>query len=114
MADKFEKKNVFEKIFPGSRGKVLFLILIASFALVVRGLTAEFIYQHINDAAWFPYGTYAIFDQQAQNILDGKTGVFWIEDPAQTDKAIYPPGYSLWLSLIYFASGVRSIAVVQC
>jgi hypothetical protein len=79
----------------------------------VRGLTAEFLRPRLTDAGWFQFGTYAIFDKQAHDILDGRAPVFWIDDQSQTQSAVYPPGYALWLALIYKVSGERSVYVVQ-
>ena len=88
-------------------------MLVFALSFIVRGLTAQFIGAHLTDAGWFPYGIYKIFDRQAQDILDGKSNAFWIDDPSQTEAAIYPPGYSLWLALIYWVRGVRSAATIQ-
>lgn len=93
--------------------RALNLLLILALALLVRGLTAQFIGAHLNDAAWFPYGIYALFDRQAQDGLDGRASFFWIDDPARTDAAIYPPGYPLWLAFIYKVTGARAAATVQ-
>jgi 4-amino-4-deoxy-L-arabinose transferase-like glycosyltransferase len=89
------------------------LLLIVLLAFIVRGLTAQFIGARLGDAGWFPYGIYAVFDRQAQDILDSKANAFWIDDPSQTDAAIYPPGYPLWLALVYGVRGVRTAAAVQ-
>ena len=100
-----------------ARGRVLLCLSVFLLAFCVRFLTAEFIGQHIADPAWFPYGIYAIFDNQAQDILDGKTNAFWVEDalssPRSATAAVYPPGYSLWLAFIYRVSGARSALTVQ-
>jgi 4-amino-4-deoxy-L-arabinose transferase-like glycosyltransferase len=82
-------------------------------ALTVRGLTANFINRHLADPAWFQAGTYAHFDQKAKEILDGKSSVFWIDDPTRTETAVYPPGYPLWVAAIYKLTGDRSAASVQ-
>ena len=73
----------------------------------------RFVRDHLGDPGWFQSGTYARFDEQAQNILDGTASAFWIDDPARTDAAVYPPGYSLWVALIYKLTGDRSAAAVQ-
>jgi hypothetical protein len=86
-------------------------MLLLSFA--VRALTAQFMSAHLSDAGWFQMGTYAIFDKQARDILDGRAKAFWIEEGARTDAAVYPPGYTLWLALIYTVGGARSVGVVQ-
>lgn len=93
--------------------RLIGLLLVLALSFVVRGLTAQFIGAHLNDAGWFPYGIYKIFDHQAQDILDGRANAFWIDDPSQTEAAIYPPGYPLWLALIYGVRGIRSAAAIQ-
>jgi hypothetical protein len=93
------------------RALLILCVLLLSFA--VRALTANFVRAHLSDTAWFQTGTYAIFDRQARNILDGGASVFWIDDPSRTDAAVYPPGYPLWLAFIYTVGGARSAAAVQ-
>jgi hypothetical protein len=102
-----------ENISPVMRRRIFALLLIVLFAFAVRALTARFIGAHLDDAGWFPHGIYAIFDRQAQAILDGTASAFWIDDPSQTDAAVYPPGYPLWLAFVYTLRGARSAAVVQ-
>ena len=89
----------------------LLCVLLLSFS--VRALTAQFMSARLTDAGWFQSGTYAIFDRQARDILDGAASVFWIDDPTRTEAAVYPPGYALWLALIYGVSGARSVYAVQ-
>ena len=89
------------------------LLFILALAFSVRALTANFVRAHLDDAGWFPYGIYGSFDAPAQDWLDGRSSIFWIDDPSRTDKAIYAPGYPLWLALIYKLSGSRSPATVQ-
>ena len=48
---------------------------------------------HLNDPGWFQVGSYAKFDRQARDILDGRQRLFWIDDPARTDLAQYPPAF---------------------
>lgn len=107
----------FENVSGETRRRALHCLAIFLLAFTVRFLTAQFIHQHIADPAWFPHGIYAIFDNQAQDILDGRTSAFWVEDALQSPRAataaVYPPGYSLWLSFIYRLSGTRSVQVVQ-
>ncbi len=95
------------------QSRLLFLLLILMLSFAVRALTTHFIHDHLADPGWFQSGTYALFDRQAQEILDHKSSVFWIEDPSRTETAIYPPGYPLWIALIYKLSGERSAASVQ-
>lgn len=73
----------------------------------------RFVRDHLHDPAWFQSGTYAQFDRQAQDILDGKASPFWIDNAANTEAAVYPPGYSLWLALIYRLTGERTAGIVQ-
>ena len=94
-----------------SRYAALLLVVVVSF--VVRGLTSYFIQEHLSDPSWFQSGTYAQFDTQAQSILDKKASVFWINDATKTETAVYPPGYPLWLAVIYRITGVRSAESVQ-
>ena|SRR5438309_2184974 len=77
------------------QSRLLFLLLILMLSFAVRALTTHFIHDHLADPGWFQSGTYALFDQQAQEILDHKSAVFWIDDPSRTETAIYPPGYPL-------------------
>lgn len=93
--------------------RLLILLVVLALSFAVRGLTMRFVRDHLSDPGWFQSGTYAHFDRQAQNILDGKASMFWIEDPSRTEAAIYPPGYSLWLAFIYNVTGERSAYVVQ-
>src|SRR3989442_10969330 len=91
----------------------LALFFILALAFSVRALTANFLRAHLNDPGWFPYGIYGVFDQQAQAWLDHRASIFWIDDPSRTDRAVYAPGYPIWLALIYKLSGSRSPIVVQ-
>jgi hypothetical protein len=107
----------FGNISRAKRHRALICLAVVLLAFTVRFLTAQFIGQHITDASWFPHGIYAIFDNQAQDVLDGKTGAFWVEDalssPRAATAAVYPPGYSLWLAFIYRVTNTRSALVVQ-
>src|SRR5712692_5857105 len=93
--------------------RALALFFIVALAFAARGLTANFLRAHLDEPGWFPSGIYGAFDRQAQNWLDGRSSIFWIDDPSHTDAAIYPPGYPLWLAFIYTVSGTRSPAAVQ-
>ncbi len=93
--------------------RALALLFILALAFSVRALTANFLRAHIDDPGWFPSGIYGVFDRQAQNWLDGRAAIFWIDDSSHTDAAVYAPGYPLWLALIYKLSGTRSPLVVQ-
>jgi 4-amino-4-deoxy-L-arabinose transferase-like glycosyltransferase len=91
----------------------LALACVLLLSITVRALTAQFMSAHLMDAGWFQAGTYAIFDSQARDILDGRASAVWIDDPTRTERAVYPPGYALWVALIYGLSGSRSVETVQ-
>jgi len=74
----------------------------------VRVLTLQFMRAHLNDPAWFQVGSYAKFDRQARDILDGRQRLFWIDDPARTDLAQYPPAFPALVVLIYRVTGEAS------
>ena len=93
--------------------RLLLLIFIVTLAFAVRALTANFLRAHLDDAGWFPYGIYGTLDTPAQDWLDHRASIFWLDDPSRTDRAIYAPGYPLWLAAIYKLSGSRSPVVVQ-
>src|SRR5258705_10439381 len=99
-------------------GKVQFrriaaMVCILLVALLIRGLTANFNPAHFADPGWFQSGSFAIFDKQAQQVLDGKESFFWIPDSSRTDLIQYPPGNRVWIASIYAATGERSAASVQ-
>ena len=68
---------------------------------------------HLNDPAWFQVGSYAKFDRQARDILEGRQRLFWIDDPARTDLAQYPPAFPAFVALIYKLTGDTSAYTVQ-
>jgi len=106
-------RKLFSKFTHPFTGRVLALLFILALAFSVRALTANFLRAHLDDPGWFPSGIYANFDRQAQDWLDGRASMFWIDDPSHTEAAIYPPGYPLWLAFIYTLTGNRSPAAVQ-
>src|SRR5690349_1494930 len=79
----------------------------------VRVLTLRFMRAHLNDPGWFQVGSYAKFDRQARDILDGRQHLFWIDDATRTDLAQYPPAFPALVALIYKLSGDRSAYSVQ-
>src|ERR1043166_9339263 len=93
------------------RGAILIFVFLL--ALSIRSLTGGFIREHFDDSGWFQYGSYAMFDRQAQAIMDHTQPAFWIDDPTRTDQILYPPGFPLWMALIYRVSGERTPAAVQ-
>src|ERR1051326_3237401 len=86
------------------------LVLIA---ISVRVLTLQFMRAHLNDPGWFQAGSYAKFDRQARDILDGRQRLFWIDDPTRTDLAQYPPAFPTLVALIYKITGDQSAYSVQ-
>ena len=96
-----------------SKRRLFALLLILGLSFTVRALTANFMRAHLNDASWFQFGSYAVFDRQAQDVLDRKQPAFWIADASRTDRIVYPPGYPLWLAFIYKLTGIRSPVAVQ-
>src|SRR5215210_3799195 len=96
-----------------NRKQLLIIFTSLLIAISVRVLTLQFMRAHLNDPAWFQTGSYAKFDRQARNILDGQQRLFWIDDPTRTDLAQYPPAFSALVALIYKVSGVRSAYSVQ-
>src|SRR5215212_5300745 len=90
---------------------IIFTLLLT--AISVRVLTLQFMRAHLHDPAWFQVGSYAKFDRQAREILDGRQRLFWIDDPARTDLAQYPPAFPALVALIYKVTGERSAYSVQ-
>jgi 4-amino-4-deoxy-L-arabinose transferase-like glycosyltransferase len=88
----------------------LALLLIA---ISVRVLTLQFMRAHLDDPAWFQTGSYAKFDRQARDILDGRQNLFWIDDATRTDLVQYPPAFPALVALIYKISGSTSAYSVQ-
>ena len=91
---------------------MLFLLTFV-LAFTVRSLTMQFMRAHLNDTAWFQPGSYAVFDERARNILDGRERPFWIDDSSRTDLVQYPPAFPLWVAAIYYLTGERSAYAVQ-
>ena len=90
---------------------IFFAVLVI--AICVRVLTLQFMRAHLNDPAWFQVGSYAKFDRQARDILDGRQRLFWIDNPTRTDLAQYPPAFPAVVAVIYKISGDRSAYSVQ-
>ena len=93
--------------------KILPVLLVLATLLSVRVLTLMFMRAHLEDAAWFQTGSYAKFDRQARDILDGRQQIFLINDPTRTDLAQYPPAFPAAVAAIYRVTGERSAYVVQ-
>ena len=90
---------------------ILFALLLV--AVSVRVLTLQFMRTHLHDPAWFQVESYAKFDRQARDILDGRQRLFWIDDATRTDLAQYPPAFPALLAIIYKLTGDRSAYSAQ-
>jgi 4-amino-4-deoxy-L-arabinose transferase-like glycosyltransferase len=88
-------------------------VLILAVAVSVRVLTLQFMRAHLDDPGWFQTGSYAKFDRQARDIIDGRQRLFWIDDATRTDLAQYPPAYPLLVAMIYRVTGEWSAYSVQ-
>jgi hypothetical protein len=93
--------------------RVLLLVFIVALAFAVRSLSGNFLRAHFNDPAWFQFGSYQVFDRQAQDVLDGRESFFWIPDASRTDLIQYPPGARVWIAAIYAATGQRTAVATQ-
>ena len=96
-----------------TRTQLILLLCAFALAFCVRFCTLQFMRAHLTDAAWFQVGSYAKFDRQARDILDGRQRLFWIDDPARTDLAQYPPAFPALVALVYKLSGNPSAYTVQ-
>jgi 4-amino-4-deoxy-L-arabinose transferase-like glycosyltransferase len=96
-----------------NRRRLLLLFAALLLTFCIRGLTLQFMRAHLHDAAWFQVGSYAKFESEARDILDGKQRLFWIDDPTRTDLVQYPPAFPAVIALIYKLTGERSVYVVQ-
>src|SRR6185369_16064297 len=63
--------------------------------------------------SWFQVGSYAKFDRQARDILDGRQNIFWIDDSTRTDLVQYPPAFPVLVAFIYKVSSDASAYSVQ-
>src|SRR5215510_12231582 len=89
------KRSKWPNLTPKNQKLVIAFVVAFLLALSVRVLTLQFMRVHLNDPAWFQTGSYARFDRQARDILDGKQSLFWIDDPTRTDLVQYPPAFAL-------------------
>ncbi len=96
-----------------NRKQLAILFALFVLAVSVRVLTLRFMRAHLDDPSWFQVGSYAKFDRQARDILDGRQGLFWIDDATRTDLAQYPPAFPALVALVYRLSGERSAYSVQ-
>jgi 4-amino-4-deoxy-L-arabinose transferase-like glycosyltransferase len=103
----------FFKIHRINRKQLAIFFTLLLIAISVRVLTLQFMRAHLNDPSWFQVGSYAKFDRQARDILDGRQRLFWIDDPTRTDLAQYPPAFPALVALIYKVTGDRSAYSVQ-
>lgn len=72
-----------------------------------------FMRAHLHEPAWFQTGSYGKFDRQAQDMLDGRQRIFFIDDPTRTDLVQYPPAFPMFVAAIYGLTGQRSAYAVQ-
>jgi len=99
---------------PAINRKHLFIILaVLTIAFGVRICTLMFMRAHLNDAGWFQFGSYSVFDRQARDLLNGQQNLFFITDSTRTDLAQYPPAFPAWVAVIYKLSGNHSAYSVQ-
>jgi 4-amino-4-deoxy-L-arabinose transferase-like glycosyltransferase len=98
---------------PTTRKRIVFFLMVLTLAGAVRFFTYTFIRDHLNDASWFQSGSYRVFDKRAQDILDGRGRMFWIDDPTRTDLVQYPPAYPWMVAAIYWLTGERSAYSAQ-
>ena len=98
---------------PIARRRALFFFLILLLAASIRLFTFNFLRAHLEDPAWFQRGSYRVFDKRANDILDGKARLYWIDDPTRTDQAQYPPAYPWLVAAVYRISGNHSPYSVQ-
>jgi len=96
-----------------SRKNLLVLFVMLATLVSVRLLTLQFMRAHLNDPGWFQSGSYAVFDRQAEAILEGKQHFFWINEPTRTDLAQYPPAFPAWVAIIYKLTHHHSAYAVQ-
>src|SRR6185503_202433 len=96
-----------------NRKQLPVLLTLLLIAISVRVLTLQFMRAHLNDPSWFQVGSYAKFDRQARDILDGRQKLFWIDDPTRTELAQYPPAFPALLALIYKITGARTAYSAQ-
>jgi 4-amino-4-deoxy-L-arabinose transferase-like glycosyltransferase len=96
-----------------NRRRLLLLLGALLLTFCIRVLTLQFMRAHLNDPGWFQVGSYAKFDRQARDILDGKQKLFWIDDPTRTELAQYPPAFPALVAFIYKVAGDRSAYAFQ-
>jgi len=95
------------------KSRAVYVVTLLLVAISVRVLTLQFMRAHLHDPGWFQVGSYAKFDRQARDILDGRQKLFWIDDATRTDLAQYPPAFPALVALIYKVTGAHSAYSVQ-
>lgn len=95
------------------RSRVIWIIAIVALSFVVRAGTAHFVGEHLDNAAWFQFGSYKVFDERAQGIIDGTEPVFFLNDPERTDLIQHPPAFPVVVALVYQIGGERTAHAVQ-
>ncbi len=49
-----------------------------------------------------------VWVEMAQDILEGRQGLLWIDDVTRTDLAQYPPAFPAVYAVMYHVTGDRS------
>ena len=98
---------------PINRKHLFIIFALLTIALSVRFFTLMFMRAHLDDAGWFQFGSYSVFDRQARDILSGQQNLFFINDSTRTDLVQYPPAFPAWVAVIYKLSGNHSAYSVQ-
>jgi glycosyltransferase involved in cell wall biosynthesis/4-amino-4-deoxy-L-arabinose transferase-like glycosyltransferase len=98
---------------PNVRARALWIAGIIALSFLVRAGTAQFVGTHLDDAAWFQFGSYRVFDERARKIIDGAEPAFFLTDPGRTDLVQYPPAFPIVVGLIYEVTGERSAGAVM-
>jgi len=93
--------------------RVLWVLVIVLVSFAVRMGTAHFVAEHLQDAGWFQFGSYAIFDERAQGILDGEEPAFFLTEASRTDLIQYPPAFPVLIGIVYTVTGERSAYAVH-
>jgi 4-amino-4-deoxy-L-arabinose transferase-like glycosyltransferase len=95
------------------RTRALLLMLMLALAFAVRLLTAQFIDGGADDPSLRYRGIYQTFSEQAERILDGQDSLFSTAAPDTRYAAIYPPGFPVWMALVFRLSHDRTARTLQ-
>lgn len=101
------------KFLTGKRTRALLLLLMLALAFTVRLLTAQFIDGGADDPSLRYRGIYQTFSEQAERILNNRDSLFSTADPDTSYAAIYPPGFPVWMALIFRLSHDHTARTIQ-